>query len=142
MPVTRVQSADGRWAYTLYAGADAFIHALDTVRRTAVCIDLPKAIANNASMGRLALSGGTLQVSENGQPAAVVDLRTFKVGAPQTAARPRPRATPRATPQPASGDGGPPLALWALPLAAFGARALLARRRVSSSRTWSRSSRA
>ena len=35
-------SPDGRWAYTLYdgAGRHPFVHALDTVGRTAACIDL------------------------------------------------------------------------------------------------------
>jgi hypothetical protein len=44
LPVTRASSPDGRWAYTLYDGdgGEPFIHALDTVRRTAVCIDLPQ----------------------------------------------------------------------------------------------------
>ncbi len=41
-PLRRAESADGRWAYTLYTnpGSHPFIHALDTVDRTAVCIDL------------------------------------------------------------------------------------------------------
>jgi hypothetical protein len=39
IPVTRVE--DGRWAYTLYdGGKHPFVHALDTERRTAVCIDI------------------------------------------------------------------------------------------------------
>jgi hypothetical protein len=42
-PVTRVSSRDGRWAYTLYTGSrERFVHALDTVRGEAVCIDLPQ----------------------------------------------------------------------------------------------------
>src|SRR4051812_22060169 len=41
VPITRVQSDEGRWAYTLYSGEEPFIHALDTEGRTAVCIDLP-----------------------------------------------------------------------------------------------------
>lgn len=42
-PVTRAASADGRWAYTLYARRkhEPFIHALDTVKREAYCIDTP-----------------------------------------------------------------------------------------------------
>ena len=41
IPVTRMPSMDGRWAYTLYDnGRHSFVHALDTARRTAVCIDL------------------------------------------------------------------------------------------------------
>jgi hypothetical protein len=43
-PVSRVASADGIWAYTLYQrgqpGAKPFIHALNTRARAAVCIDL------------------------------------------------------------------------------------------------------
>jgi hypothetical protein len=56
IPVSRVTSVDGRWAYTLYAGygggrrdgrgapeiRDPFIHALDTVSARAICIDLPQ----------------------------------------------------------------------------------------------------
>jgi hypothetical protein len=139
-PVTRVQSADGRWAYTLYAGDEPFVHALDTVARTAVCVDLPASLGNDIGEARLALHGGTLQVTAPGrpQPLAVVDLRTFEVGRPAAAAAaPRPRATPR--PQPAAIDaGGPPWALWAIPLAGVVALAVYARRRMSSSGAWSR----
>jgi len=41
-PITRAWSQDRAWAYTLYRrdGAKPFIHALDTVGRRAVCIDL------------------------------------------------------------------------------------------------------
>lgn len=44
LPVSRATSPDGRWAYTLYDGNgdEPFIHALDTVGRRAVCIDLPQ----------------------------------------------------------------------------------------------------
>jgi hypothetical protein len=43
-PITRLTSPTGRWAYTLYdgAGATPFVHALDTSRRAARCIDLPR----------------------------------------------------------------------------------------------------
>lgn len=41
VPMARVTDADGRWAYTLYdSGKHPFVHALETERRTAVCIDL------------------------------------------------------------------------------------------------------
>jgi hypothetical protein len=42
-PIGRASSADGRWAYTLYArrGHEPFVHALDTAKREAFCIDLP-----------------------------------------------------------------------------------------------------
>ena len=42
-PVSRVSSADGRWAYTLYTGSkETFLHALDTISGRAVCVDLPQ----------------------------------------------------------------------------------------------------
>jgi len=42
-PVTRLARPDGRWAYTLYTGSkETFLHALDTVRGSAVCVDLPQ----------------------------------------------------------------------------------------------------
>jgi hypothetical protein len=41
--VSRVASADGHWAYTLYTGGEeTFLHALDTARGRAVCVDLPQ----------------------------------------------------------------------------------------------------
>ena len=41
-PMSRATSGDGRWVYTLYQGSHhSFVHALDTVERNAVCIDLP-----------------------------------------------------------------------------------------------------
>jgi hypothetical protein len=52
LPLARASSPDGRWAYTLYDGDGdtlydgkddvPFVHALDTVGRRAVCIDLPQ----------------------------------------------------------------------------------------------------
>lgn len=41
--MTRTTSADGRWVYTLYQkpSGEPFVHALDTVRAAAYCIDLP-----------------------------------------------------------------------------------------------------
>jgi len=41
-PVTRTMSASGRWAYTLYDGSEEgpFVHALDTMKGEAVCVDL------------------------------------------------------------------------------------------------------
>lgn len=42
-PVSRAASPGGRWAYTLYTGSEeTFVHALDTVRGRAVCVDLPQ----------------------------------------------------------------------------------------------------
>jgi hypothetical protein len=129
-PLTRVQSPDGRWAYTFYTGQKPFIHALDTAGRTAVCIDVPQVSADNSGDLRLALAGGGLQVLQQGKPVALVDLKSFKVTAPRTAAAAA--ATPRpaiAPPRTSTTDGGPPMALWIVPLVAFAAVAVLARRR-------------
>jgi hypothetical protein len=41
MPYSRVSRRDGSWVYTLYTGGhEPFVHALDTVRGRAVCLDL------------------------------------------------------------------------------------------------------
>lgn len=54
-PVTRVTSPDGKWVSTLYGRPQgkSFIHALDTVRREAFCLDLPLRIQQGV---RLALT--------------------------------------------------------------------------------------
>src|SRR5437660_1156249 len=43
MPMRRVTSPDGAWAYTLYdtTRGGLFVHALDAAHRRAFCIDLP-----------------------------------------------------------------------------------------------------
>jgi hypothetical protein len=83
-PMTRVAGADGRWQYTLYDGMSGhpFIHALDTVARRAVCIDLPAPPDGiGADQLRLALTpgGGALTVASLAGPLAAVDTRTFQV---------------------------------------------------------------
>lgn len=85
LPMTRVASADATWAYTLYSrdAAPAFIHALDTQHRAAVCIDLPWAAGPDAlSRVRMSLGPEGLVLSQRGVGRlAVVDLRTFTVHA-------------------------------------------------------------
>jgi len=80
-PVTRVASADGRWAYTLYdgAGKTPFVHALDTAARSARCIDLDGLHTRNIWDVRLQLSadGRTIGVRERGRRLASIDTRTF-----------------------------------------------------------------
>lgn len=92
-PLTRVSSADGRWAYTLYDGMGKapFIHALDTSRRSAHCIDLPGLAGRNLSAARLVVHGGTLTVATS-RPVVAVDTRTFLVSAPVAPATPERRA--------------------------------------------------
>jgi hypothetical protein len=83
-PVTRATSVDGRWAYTLYdgGGKHPFVHALDTVGRTAACIDLD-ALAGRKDIYALDLSlepgQKTLSVVSRGQGLLAIDTRTFRV---------------------------------------------------------------
>jgi len=88
-PVSRVASADGRWAYTLYAGSEEiFLHALDTVRGRAVCVDLPQLEDLREPFGlRLKLSddGHEILVSSLDMedvpvsPLLTIDTETFDV---------------------------------------------------------------
>jgi hypothetical protein len=128
-PVTRATSPDGRMAYTLYDNAHhPFVHALDTERGSARCIDLPEELAGflrrqQPSQVDLAVAadGGTLEVVEGGTTRAVVDTKTLEVS--------EPAATPA---EPAPGDGGGPWPLvgFAAVVLALGcALAVLLRRR-------------
>jgi hypothetical protein len=81
-PVARASSARGRWAYTLYArrGDRPFVHALDTVRREAFCIDLALHFGYGRQWGlRLKLKGESLSVLHGRREVAAVDTRTWKV---------------------------------------------------------------
>ena len=82
-PVTRVTGSSGRWAYTLYARAkrEPFVHALDTVKREAFCIDLPLELGLQKQMG-LQLSAarnGDLRVQKGSRTVAVIDTKTLTV---------------------------------------------------------------
>ena len=83
-PLSRTMSADGRWAYTLYdgGGATPFVHALDTVARSAHCIDLDGIVAGT-DLWRLRLGidpGGThLVVRDSSRAKLLIDLRTLSV---------------------------------------------------------------
>lgn len=83
-PVTRVTTRDGRWAYTLYdGGGEPFVHALDTVRRRAFCIDLPMLSGTEDPFSlRLRLRGGRLEVLDGAATGATVDTRTMHAAAP------------------------------------------------------------
>lgn len=89
-PLTRTTSPDGRWAYTLYEGTEhPFVHALDTARRDARCIDLDWLAGRKGLWGlRFALNdeGRQLIVREpGGEHVAAVDTRTFEASRPNTA---------------------------------------------------------
>jgi hypothetical protein len=95
-PLTRATSPDGRWAYTLYDGTgEPFVHALDTVGRTARCIDLDALAGKDLNRVRLALDRGTLSVSVRGRVAAAIDTRSFVVlDTAATASPPRDNRVP------------------------------------------------
>jgi hypothetical protein len=86
-PLSRALSPDGRWAYTLYdgGGQKPFIHALDTSRATARCIDLD-ALAGNRYLWRLRLrateGGSSLSIRDGAETELVVETKTFHVRAP------------------------------------------------------------
>jgi hypothetical protein len=82
IPMTRVGSADGSWAYTLYSGSTggAFVHALHTTAREAFCIDLPSRIPDS-QLGnvRMRLGKDTLLLKLGRKTIATIDRSTFKV---------------------------------------------------------------
>jgi hypothetical protein len=81
-PVTRVTTSDGRWAYTLYARHQGkpFVHALDTARRKAFCIDLPLRLVEAKQMRlRMRLRQDELTVRLGEEKLAAVDMRSFVV---------------------------------------------------------------
>lgn len=65
LPMSRAVTADGTWAYTLYDKGDghsAFIHALNTMARAAICIDIDLPGAFGAGRVRLTLSADEKQL--------------------------------------------------------------------------------
>ena len=77
VPLSRVSDAEGRWAYTLYSGhKHPFVHALDTERRTAVCIDLD---LRNLRGAALEIHGGRLDVVGDSGLLARIDTATHRV---------------------------------------------------------------
>jgi hypothetical protein len=80
-PLSRATSPDGRVAYTLYDGAGhPFVHALDTARATARCIDLD-GIPPRVNMWQLRLrltgDGRVLTVERGRTTFASLDTRTW-----------------------------------------------------------------
>jgi hypothetical protein len=72
-PATRTTAAGGRWEYTLYLGGDEpFVHALDTVKRTSICIDLPRKLnkSRNPWGLKLKLRGDTIVVVDRSRVVA------------------------------------------------------------------------
>ena len=86
-PVARTTETGGRWVYTLYEQSDnyPFVHALDTVGRTAVCIGVPSGTNWDESWigsAKLRLSGGKLLIEQpNGKLRYTLDTQTFRISA-------------------------------------------------------------
>jgi hypothetical protein len=122
-PVSRVTSADGRYAYTLYdgGGGTPFVHVLDTVAGEAHCVDLDELGGNDVihSFRLRREPDGDVAVLLSGTPWLVVERTSFRVVEP-------------AEEPPASHRGGiswAPLGAGAVGLVAFVAILLLAIRR-------------
>jgi len=84
-PVTRATTRDGTWAFTLYGRAPrpAFVHALGTSDRIAVCVDLPWTVSRTALMHvRMSLEGTDLVLRDRAGRVGVVDAANgYKVRA-------------------------------------------------------------
>jgi hypothetical protein len=87
-PVTRATTTDGRWAYTLYEnpGGFPFVHALDTVTRTAVCVGIPwRGKQDILPFTKLLLdedAGKLTLTTRRGRPLFHMDAKTFWVSRP------------------------------------------------------------
>jgi hypothetical protein len=85
-PLSRATSRDGRWAYTLYdgAGKTPFIHALDTRKGLARCIDLDALTGTDLSRLRLMVSQreNAVVVVRAVKPILSVDRRDYAVNVP------------------------------------------------------------
>jgi hypothetical protein len=76
-PVARVTSEGGRWVYTAYRGGDhGFVHALDAVNKTAICIDFPHEVANVADWQLILDDAATTLTATSAAAKATVRIRT------------------------------------------------------------------
>jgi hypothetical protein len=122
-PVSRVTSADGRYAYTLYDGGGntPFVHVLDTIGGKAHCVDLDE-LAGRQDLYSFRLrreQTGDVAVVLGGRPFLVVEKTSFRVVGPAPAG-------------PTDGDQGipwTPIGLGVAVLIALAALSVLALRR-------------
>lgn len=131
---SRVMSDGGRWAYTLYDRPSGvpFIHALDTIHRRAVCVDLPSLSKLDFGSAHLSLgpAGATLYIDAPTATRTSIDTRTFAVtpGTVRTRTAPSRSAT-RAPRRQATRGAGTPWGLGGLVIVVIGGfGATLARR--------------
>jgi hypothetical protein len=83
IPLARVGSGDGGWAYTLYSRAEKspFVHALHTTKREAFCIDvpLPRVAPDRLDRVRMRMGRNKLRLRLGAKTVAAIDTQTFKV---------------------------------------------------------------
>ena len=130
-PVARAVTGDGIWAYTLYQKPRGrlFVHALDTGRGIARCIDLPRLAGVVQSMTGLSVDGGRLDIVSGGAVLAAVDRSTFRVTRSPAPAPAAGRPTRPAGHRPTGGHTAPIVAVVLLGLLVAGGGAALAVRR-------------
>ena len=130
VPIERATGPGGQWEFTLYQapdGSSAFVHALDTVHRFAMCIDIPRSITSDIAMLGIRLDGNrALELVTGGQIVGRIglgDLQLHRASAGSASV-----STP---PPPDSGDDRPwaPIAAGLTALVAAAAAALAVRRR-------------
>lgn len=141
-PLSRATGPGGRWEFTLYEGGvlsgygrgepgEPFVHAIDTVARRTLCIDLDwdlKPRTLNRLQLQLGETGEAIEVADPGAGGAVlgtIDIATGEATqAIASAAEPEPEAT-----DPEQGSLWPAAALASASLALIAALAMLVRRR-------------
>ena len=82
IPMTRVESGDGDWAFTFYSRTkkEPFVHALDTVHRRAFCVDIPwQRSADDLWKVHLRIDGGKVVLRVGRSVVARIDRATFTV---------------------------------------------------------------
>jgi hypothetical protein len=82
IPLTRVGSDDGSWAYTLYSkqAGGSFVHALHTTAREASCIDVPHVVSDDQLGGvRMRVRSGALELRLRGKTLATIDTKTLEL---------------------------------------------------------------
>jgi hypothetical protein len=83
VPIERATGPGGQWEFTLYQapdGSSAFVHALDTVHRFAMCIDIPKAITPEVAMLGIRLDANrALELVTGGQIVGRIDLSDLRL---------------------------------------------------------------
>jgi hypothetical protein len=138
--LTRATTTDGAWAYTLYdeGRGRMFVHALDTVRGRAHCIDLPRVAGGGVMRLDLSADQSRLDVLVDGQGLARINTTTFVISQP-----PAPAGVTAASPpadRGAAAASGSGRVKWLLAaaaaLAVAGIATLAARRRGATLLAW------